>query len=180
MSWNSQSYSRMQRAEGRLVWNPTDLSAAFPFGGTDLGRCVDKVLRFQRNYRDVTAEEFGGDIQTTVELGGPTVFACMVMGVVDNAYDLVMTSANGDTYKVFSNTETPGGEVSGQPLLFYPNDPTNHEALLVHHALPTMPPDAAQRFAIDERLGLPLLFRCARDPETDKVYDLGIFGDLSL
>ena len=180
MSWNSQNYARLQYAEGRLVWSPTDLSADFPYGGTDLGRVVDKVLYYNRGYRDITAEEFGGDLAETFELGGPAIFAAMLMGVTDAAWQRVFASADGSSQKVFSNTATPGAKLSGAPLLFVANDLANHNGVLMHHVFPTIPQEAATRFAADQRLGLPVVFRLARDPSSNKVWDQGLFEDLAL
>ena len=48
------------RIPGRLCVGPTDLTTAFPHGGTALG--VTRALEFRFGYRtyNATAEEFGG------------------------------------------------------------------------------------------------------------------------
>ena len=47
------------RVPGKLVINPTDITAAFPHGGTELGLTRDSEMRFGIKTELVHAEEWG-------------------------------------------------------------------------------------------------------------------------
>ena len=55
------------RMPGRFCVNPTDLTAAWPHGGTGIGLKVQTRLRLREGFMPIQAEEFS----TRVEVVGP-------------------------------------------------------------------------------------------------------------
>src|SRR3972149_495263 len=68
------------RVPGRLIADPTDLSAAYPYGGTELGIVRDAEFRFGVKTKLVTAEEWGGQVVEGFYAGESCVFIAVMRG----------------------------------------------------------------------------------------------------
>ena len=125
-----------------------DVTAAYPYGGTDLGLVKDVAWRRDGPLDPVTAEEIGG--------GAPPV------GIVDQQYlgeawflaFALRTWDNDDWSAIFPNTDTgtlggftgllgegsilPGHTLAqlAVPILFVPEDVSNHPAVYLPLAIP--------------------------------------------
>lgn len=187
MTWNTQDISEIARVPGRLAWNPTNLALTFPYGGTDLGRTVNKSFRVGRRQRRITAEEYGGDLTAAVVTGTSGVLVAMSMGYQDNAWDLVLDSSTGSSSgkKVYDPSEQAGKRVAGGVLLFVPDDVANHRALILYNAIPLIDESAELALRVRDRVALAMVFEAARvsnaiSANDDKSWTLGLLEDLSL
>ena len=74
------SASRTLRSPGRIVIGPTNLSAAYPYGGTEIGRAKTVVLTSIGQSFRVSCEGLGGEPSDV--LGSPSyyVFSCFLRG----------------------------------------------------------------------------------------------------
>lgn len=89
--------SRTIRASGRLVVGPTDLSTAYPYGGTEVGRTQLVVVQSHGEFYRVEGEGIG---KATDVLEGSQrhTFSCFLRGWDDDAVDLLLN--DGDTLGV--------------------------------------------------------------------------------
>lgn len=141
------------RVPGRLSHSPTDLSTAYPHGGTALGAVGKATLRPIEPVFAVTGEEVGG---APVELisGG----ARWVLDVELREYDadalavlfpFYAAGARGGPMLKF--TANASGQRAGQVLgtalavllVFTPDSPDDHQFLLLRRAVPAIQETAA-------------------------------------
>jgi len=187
VTWNTQNIAELARSPGRLTWNPTDLSAAYPYGGTDLGRTINKSFQVGRRQRRITAEEYGGELAGAIITGTSGVLAAMSVGYQDNAWDLVFDSTTGASSgkPVYDPSGQAGTRVQGGVLLFVPDDVANHRALILYNAIPLVEESAQLALRVRDRVALAMVFEAARVSDTDSANDnkswgLGLIEDLSL
>lgn len=173
---------------GKLVAGPTNLSAAYPFGGTELGVVRDLVMNFGVSVDFPMAEEFKTPIAAILKEENP-VFACVL-----RSWDDAMLS------RVFHNTRTSDyGEVGvlgrvgsaatkragtnlatrAISLLFSPHAVDQHRAILMYQAVP-MPAETAElQLSIGREFGLALMFRCLPD-QLGRMYDVDLRENMTL
>lgn len=124
--------------EGNLYVDPTDLSAAAPYGGTELATVQDLELVFDRVVYEVTAEEFGGDVIDTIILRTSAWLRATVQALDEAAIQtyFLNTTDNGDTVATMT---LPEGQEFGNDhrvkLLFVPTR-SDEPAWLAYAALP--------------------------------------------
>lgn len=177
------------RFPGRLISSPTNLSAAHPYGGTELGIARDMIFRFGQVSTESEAEEFGRVVAVTLA-GEKAALMCVL-----RTYDNDAISA------VFPNTSAPSkgrhrvinGRASGSgidragfdldsmaiKLLFVPHAVEEHPAILVYNAVPILDESAELQMAIGEEFGIALAFKATPDA-TGRDYSIGSLSDLTL
>jgi len=173
------------RATGRIVLDPTNLSAAYPHGGVEIGLvrlCVLQpvVARFR-----VISEGLGE--ATDIVASREYVFACVLRGWDDDAIRMLMpggyAAGSSSQHAVFRRpgTTVPGASALSRAmiLLFVPDDPIHVPALLIYRAVPDWQQGASINLQRGEEFSLPLRFHCARD-SGGKILQLGMLADLSL
>lgn len=158
---------------GYLVWNPTDLSAAFPHGsGTDLGATETGVrLRANLGRLVLKAEEAGERILDVVyaetELTLTVVLHQWNNQNVQLAFPggLTVAGASGNRVVQFPGTLTAGTRMSANAgvLVFSPLDLTNNRVLLARRAIPMAQESAEIAWRLKEPTKLPLVFYLAND-----------------
>jgi len=180
----------IRRFRGRLVWNPTDLAATFPHGGTEIGVVRDLIFRFGIETEEIRAEEWGNVPTEYVYTGSSAFLAAILREFDNNALDAIFPdtptgSATGD--------QTIRGAVSGSGVTFggtllstqsgilavSPESPETQEFLILYNAIPM--PDEASRLQISagDELGIAVVFRAVTD-STDRLWNIGKRRDLSL
>lgn len=187
----TQDPAKIRYLSGRLVANPTDLSAAFPHGGTELGTVRRLVFTARSERPPVRAEEFGG---AEVEY---------IRGAQDAALAAVLREWDPDAIAaVFPNTAT--GSVSGKPVLrgqvfgagvtkpgtlasdkalvvlVSPDATDRAEGLILPNALPMPEEQLELQFAIGVEAGLALVFRAVPHATSGKTFELGRIRDLEV
>ena len=97
---------------GRLVVNPTDLSLAFPFGGTELGLAIKTTLdRPPRMSPDFVAEELGQAPYDALRHGEDWLATCTLCQWVDDTVSLVCPGWITGSGSI-PRTPYPGAEVT--------------------------------------------------------------------
>ncbi len=125
---------------GRLVVAPTNLSAAYPYGGTELGAVHRIAVRRVAASFDVMATEYGGAVVETIQGGENWALAATLRQYDDDAVSTVFpNTALGTTTKRravkhwadAASPVRPGSLVSSRAvkLLFAPYDVDRHRAL---------------------------------------------------
>ena len=178
--------SRVLRVPGRLVVAPTDLSAAFPFGGVAVGNVRTVVLQSLGGNFRVMAEGLG-ETSNVLEAEHHWVFSCFLRGWDDDA----VAQLWGDNYALgavsqHATVNIPGTAMAGasalgraKKLLYVPDDPVRAPAVLVYRGVPDWSEGAELAFQRGAELGLPLAVECVRDT-SDRILSIGRLADLTL
>lgn len=154
---------------GRLVINPSDLSAAYPYGGTDLGAVHNIVARRTSGTFDVTASEYGGAVVESIQ-GGEN----WVLGAYLRQYDNDAISTVFPNTATGTSTKRPGvkhwldaaspvrpgalGSARSVKLLFAPYDVDRCRAVYFYRALPRVEETWEMSLSVDTRVEVPVLF----------------------
>jgi hypothetical protein len=176
------------RVPGRLCLDPTDLSTAFPHGGTALG--VTRVAAWAGGERGVpiTAEEYGGVTVEAVHSIETAAFSCIYRAWDKDALaaTLVDTVAGGTTARqvwqarVQTDDVRPGTLLSTKAgILYWSPLADAHPGLLVYHALPM--PEAASRlqFSAIEPFEIAAVWHASPDDQ-GRLFAIGLRDDLSI
>ncbi len=179
--------ARILRGPGRLVIGPTNLSNAYPYGGTEVGKTTLCALQsFGTPFR-VESEGLGEAIDI-LEGNKRFVFGCFLRGWDDDAVDKFNSSSN---YSAGGTTQhavlkEPGSKVPGETaigraviLLYVPDDLIHVPALLIYRGIATWPEGEDIKFQRGAELGIALTVDCLRDGN-NLIYSMGRFADLSL
>lgn len=175
------------RLRGRLVAAPTDLGAAFPHGGTQLGLVKQATFRYGIQTQNITAEEYGGITTEAVYAGEGAVLAGF-MRDYDN--DMIArlfpgTSAGASGARVVEQDAGDSGILLSSRsivLLFAPiatNATTGHPHILMYNAVPMLDETADLQLHAGVEAAVAFVFRCIPDASS-RLYRIGRRGDLSL
>jgi hypothetical protein len=159
---------------GQLCINPTDLSIAFPHGGTALGEVYMARAAYTSGYFDVTAEEYGNRVVESVWSGENVAFGCVLRqfdeAAVAAAFPNTATGTKSQRVSVkgwedAASPVRPGHLASTRSakLLFSPLDSDRCRALILYRALPRVAEAWDLRFAFDARQEIPVLFLAIPD-----------------
>lgn len=179
---------------GRLIWAPTDLSIANPYGGTALGFSEEGVrLRLDASTIIVTSEELGPEPVRVIWGGAaPKIFVEFLQWDANTVQRMFPggLSAAGTTARIVTlpGTLVPGQAIPTAALLFVPDDTTNGKAVLFHKVAPAIPETAELQFRLRSRTTLPLVFHAMREDgvvSSDAEYNyrlmaIGTLSDLSI
>lgn len=181
------SATRVLRAPGRLVVNPSDLTLNYPYGGTEVGLTRLVVLQsFGANYR-VETEGLGGEAGDVLESPAHYAFSCFMRGWDDEAVEkffannFVQGATSGHAVLREPGNRLGGASALGRAvsLLYVPDDPIHNPSLLIYRGVPDWGDGAELAFQRQEELGIPLAVDCVRGA-TGKILEVGRLADLSL
>lgn len=178
------------RMRAYLVWNPTDLGASMPFGGTCLGTC--RGIRFSPNpkYCEIWAEEWGTVSDVVYAGEGPCTLHTVVRHPDDDMLTTVLPKyvASGSSgirwvFRPGGTTENlrPGSSLASRAgkLLVAPRAVNAHPMLILYNAIPEVAEDAELRFSLSEEYGLGVRFIGTPD-SSGRVYNMGRRANLVL
>ncbi len=180
----------IRRFKGRLAWNPTDLTTAFPHGGTELGVVRDLVFRFGLQTEEIRAEEWGNVPTEYVHVGSSAFLAAILREFDNDALGAIFPdtpagATTGDQIlrgAVSGSGVTLGGvllsTLSGV-LVVSPDSPQTQEFLLLYNAVP-MPEETSElQISAGTEVGMAVVFRAIPDA-THRQWNVGKRRDLSL
>jgi hypothetical protein len=182
----AENAARIIRAPGRLVVAPSNLSAAYPYGGTEVGKVRLAVLQaLGTNFRVVS--EGLGEATDVLEASNEYVFACFLRGWDDDAvqqfYGGNYTAGTVSGHAVFDEpgTTTPGASAlsRGKIVLYVPDDVVHVPSVLIYRGVPDWQAGAEFAMQRGEEVGLPVAIDCLRDAN-DNILRVGVLADLSL
>ena len=183
------SSAQSLRVPGRLVKDPTNLAAAFPYGGTELGLVRGLWIEPRPRYFEVTAEEYGGEPVELIELGWSVYVGTLFRAHDNDAVSAVWPntatgSSSGDEVIEWPGTVRAGGKLASRSfkLLYVPRDVGNHPAALIYKALPTLEVGMRMVDRITTEWRYPVEFLALRDTalSSDNAIAVGKLEDLSL
>lgn len=176
--------SRFMHIEGRLCVDPTDLSEAFPHGGTALGICQEKALRWGPITRRVR-DEASGQVLDDHYVGQTVYLGCYLRG-----YDLDTLKLLHPNYRDVDGTERIvlegpaysqlGGAIPKKKLLFSPFDAANHPGFIFYAAGLRMEESAELAAAVDSEMETAFVVQAYKPASGLKAYEFGLLGDLNL
>jgi hypothetical protein len=176
--------------DGRLCITPTDLSQAFPHGGTALGEIKLGYFAFNPQYESVEAEEHG---QAKVEWMATRQTAAMVVVLREYDKDAITTlfpnvaAGAGSGAQVISGGTfgstivKPGSLASDKAvkLLFSPRSFNYHPGIILYQAIPLLQETGQLGLALNVEFGFPAIFYAT--PRNDGLlYKIGKLEDLTL
>lgn len=174
---------------GHLVSGPTNLGAAFPYGGTPLGVTRANVFRPGVKTRLHPAEEFGGITVEATQYGQVPVFGAVLRSWDADALALLFPSApvgsvsqeRVATHNVVTASVRPGYRMSAKTfkLLWAPEDTVQGRALIIYAAIPSVDESAEMALSMSEEFGFGVLFHATPDA-AGRVYEQGKLSDLTL
>jgi len=174
---------------GRLVKGPTNLAAAFPYGGTELGLVRGLWLEPRARHFEVLGEEYGQEPVEVLQLGFSFYVGTLFRAWDNDALTALWPnsaagSSSGDRVLSWPGTIRSGDKLSDRAfkMLFVPRDTSNHPSVLVYKAIPVIEdaPQVVHRITAEWRY--PASFMALRDDTltSDKAIFWGKIEDLSL
>lgn len=178
--------SRVIRGPGRWVEGPTDLSAEYPYGGTELGKSKQVVIRNMGHNIRIVSEGLG---EATDLLGNDNYYvaAFFLRGWDDDAVSRLLS----DNYEVGAVTghavfSAPKNNQPGSSdldrarvLLYVPDDTINVPAILIYRGVADWTEGAEIAFQRRDEIGLPIAVEMFRDANGNML-KIGRLADLSL
>lgn len=174
---------------GKLVKDPTNLAAAYPYGGTELGLTAAVLFKPGVMSRQHGAEEFGGAYIENTFIGEVALLSCTLRGFDADALGRVfpnvstgsVTGRAGIDGRVSAGGNLPGYRMSNKAmkLLWVPDDIDECEALLLYSAIPGVEETAALAKSYSEEFGVPVFFLGGVDSQK-RIYAEKPFEDLVL
>lgn len=154
---------------GRLCVGPTDLTAAFPHGGTALGEVYRAAVVHTEGWFDVEAEEYGHQVVESVWSGEQYALTAILRQFDETAIGTVFpNTVTGTTSKRVgvkhwldvASPVRPGHLASSRQvkLLFSPLDPDRNRAVIFYRALPRTADQKRMALSVIERLEVPVAF----------------------
>jgi len=173
------------RWRARLVKDPSNLSNAFPHGGTELG--IVRSVRFQPNMKmeHNLAVEFGKVRTETFYTGEAPVIACVLREFDADALSTIWpnTANSGSTMqgRVSGAFNRSGYAMSNNKLtlLWSPYAVDDHKHILFHNAIPMVELANEIQASIGQEVGIAVAFSASPD-STGRTYDVGLRANLSL
>lgn len=178
--------TRIIKGGWRLAHSPTDLSAAWPHGGTGMGLIQDVFVQpFYAEYQ-IYAEEFG-TVCDTILTGSQYIFSATLRTWDDDAIaacfpNTTAGSSSGTRY-VWEDPDSTYygtlGSARAKSLIATPNNPLSHPAVLFLSAVPLLEEQAQLDLDFKAEGLMPVIFR-ALPTDSGVPVQIGLLEDLSL
>ena len=171
----------------RLILTPTNLSAAFPYGGTEIGIARNMEFRWGARGHTERAEEHGGQAHRRLWTGDWAAMAGVLrswdseaLASADPTY-VAGGSGNAIAEYVADDDGSRGGRfLTGVAILaVHLKSPTSQPAALLYNGLPIQNPNEALILSARREGGLHFMSEGALDA-TGRVYQVGMLEDLTL
>ena len=159
------------RVPGALAVGPTNLSLAFPHGGTALGLVRGVVVKRRELRFDVIAEEYGSAVVDALYMGEEWSVVFELRGWDSDAINALfpnttLPTVSGERTIQFPSTTKASGALLGATaakVIFTPEDPTRHRAVYFRSAIPMLAEEVEMQHARAEELSIVAGFRALRD-----------------
>lgn len=171
---------------GSLCIDPTDLTAAFPHGGTALGVVRDEEFRPGMIER-VNRSEFMGSAVEVYQTGQDPIFVCVLRQWDDDALSAawpdVDTSGTNPMIRgrVSTNAARAGLKLSSKAvaLCFSPRALDTDRFIVLYKAIPVIQEGASIVVNLGAEVGIGMMWRGIPDA-TGRLYDIGTRTDITL
>lgn len=174
---------------GRLCVGATDLSTAYPHGGTALGEIEDAVLVREAPTQILTAEEYGIEPHAAIAGGESWSLACSLREWNAEAYSRIFLNAEAGAVSGHTLVKAPGTNRAGENLagraavfVFSPRNSELHPFVVFYAGIPMVSDTANLRLALGgqtNKLTVPVVILGIRDG-SDRLVEWGRAVDLAL
>ena len=172
------------RVTGRLAYGCTDLSAAWPHGGTGLG-IAGKVYFNPPSQYAVTEREEDGSVGRVIYSGGRAVIGVDLLQWDDDAISICFPNTGaGSAGQLIqypgsgANGPLPGEDVASvSNLVFTPENDTEHPAIVLYKAFPVTETNQELRMSSYQVLTVRVLFLGTEDTN-GRLAAMGILSDI--
>ena len=171
---------------GRLCHTPTDLTTAWPHGGTGLGTVKEIAIRPVRNFETIKEEAFGQEVIDVINFCESWVLACIIRTLDDDALGKLFPTTYTGTSSARKGLAYPGsfragtlGSDSSFKLLFTPDDPDRHPWFYFPNVIAMVEESAEIKLENTDELTYPAVFYATRDSSA-RVMVMGRKGDITL
>lgn len=172
---------------GTLVKNPTNLSAAYPYGGTILGEIRAFSFAVQSKHEEITAEEWGDQVVDIVHGGTSVKLSCVLRGFDNDALEAIFPDTEVAvpsrerriSWRVDNGRAGTLLSTLSFVLLFVPKAADRHNAVLMRDAVPVVEDALELLLSQDKEAELPVLFY-GRPDANNKVAEVSRIGDMTL
>ena len=172
--------TKVFRVPGKLAINPTDLTTAFPHGGTALGVATRVRIERTEPRTMVRAEEFGQEVVEVIRGGVTVVVGCMMRQWDSDVLSTIFPDTSGTTVNGLPATTRAGSLMSADSIkLLYAAENPDNPSILIYKAIPLIQETAELRFGVVNELTIPTLWLALRDA-SNRTYSIGKIGDLTL
>lgn len=171
----------------KLIWNPTDLGQAEPYGGSYLGSTADQIFEPNPKYYE-TWDQTRGSGDESYYLGEEPVFKAVVRyydaDMLTAAMPKAVNSGSVGVHWLFrpggttTNTRAGTSPTSGK-LLIAPRAANAHPMLILYNAIPQLDSAARIQWSLSKELDIAVVFKGLPDA-SGRVYDTGRRGGLIL
>lgn len=163
--------SRIRHLEGQLCINPTDLSTAFPHGGTAIGEYTRMRFNAREQFEGIATEAYGGSLIAKPYVGCRPIIRAVLrdwdpdaLGKIHPNTTLASTGERSIDMNASQSGKNRGG-YSPSPfiLCFSPYDLENSQMVLFYRAVAC--PDEAEEInlSLAEEAGLGVAFEALVD-----------------
>lgn len=168
----TQDKYRIFNVKGKLAFGVTDMSTAYPHGGTALGYTSACVFAPNIISQPLIGMEFGEGAFQVIRTEGSGVFTAVLRQWDNDALNLHWPStslSNGE--RVITNTTSYQAlrASAGVALAFTPDEPT-HPGIIMYNAIPAMPA-VELRFNLSDELNMGLTYYCLENASS-KIYEI--------
>lgn len=172
------------RLKGRLVKNPTNLSTAFPHGGTALGMVREGVFRFGYKSKDITAWEWGNQVVDTLYCGDSAIMSFVIRDYDGDMLDATIPNVSSSTIigvASGSGLKRAGTLLSVEAitLLYSPDAVDDHPHILIYKALPMLQETAELQTSLKHEIGIAAMVKAIPDSQK-RTYVIGKRNKISL
>lgn len=176
---------RIFQLPGRWVESPTDLSAAYPYGGTELGYMGQAALIVNQTYEPVRCDEHGNEVQGLVRQPSTGTLSVVLRQWDKDLYDRVFPAStvsqdnDGLEFRVRGAYENAALLTTGNDLLFAPDDPQS-PAFLAYNPVICIDQTATLNMRLDAEVNLGLVFWLLRPSAGTEPWQMARLQDLEL
>lgn len=171
---------------GKIVLAPTDLTAAYPYGGTECGLVGQCRFRPVKQILTNTAEEFGGTIVEAAVGADSAVMSMNLRGWNASGAARMLSGGSagpGNTGRLRGDVSTSGVRagtfLTGVKVLHVPDDRTNGIFTLLRSAVIHADATAAAEKSYGREFGTPVVL-IATPPSGGIAWEQGKKGEITL
>jgi hypothetical protein len=175
---------------GRLCHTPTNLSAEFPHGGTDMGEFKDGVFAANPSYESIDAEEYAQSRVDFVRRSDAAALVCVLREFDPDSLSAIFpnitTGLDSGNPRIesrnFGGSGTlPGARVSAvnKIILFSPDAPNRTPAVILYNALPMLQEASEIQLSIGAEAGFPVAFQGTHN-SNGWIYQHVLLSDMQL
>ena len=188
----SKPLNNLLHSPGRLCTDPTDLSIAYPHGGTALGIIRSVAVEPGFHVYMIKAEEYASAVVEAVLLGESYVLSLIIRGIDDPTVKAMYPNTRVGAVTGHRVIESPdprsdtafraGRRLSDRAvtLFFSPDDQTEGRAVLMHKAMPMLEEAAELSLTTKDEYELAAVWHTIPIEAGKAPYQEGLIQDIML